>query len=281
MPIRHVTIASYNIHYGYGLDGTYDLKRIAREIGDADIACVQEITQGIVNGDDQVRILADLLGLYAAHHPGVSLAEAGTDRLARRTFGNAILSRWPITTSSAVALPGPRPDGPDDLERSAMSCIINIPDNTAIRVVTTHLTHQASALRLEQIDGLMTYIGSEADKVPIAGSFEFLPDSPSPTMQQPAFTVLAGDFNCEPHSDEYAALLAGYPTMGGQLITLRDLHRDVDRPYTYHNPRKHARAVFDYLLTDTNNPRHSWIDHNANGSDHQPIFSKIELTCPP
>ncbi|WP_369011352.1 endonuclease/exonuclease/phosphatase family protein, partial [Escherichia coli] len=37
---------SYNIHYGVGSDGKYDLARIADIVAKADIVCLQEVTSG-------------------------------------------------------------------------------------------------------------------------------------------------------------------------------------------------------------------------------------------
>ena len=38
--------ATYNIHYGVGADGKYDVPRIADAIADADVMCLQEVTRG-------------------------------------------------------------------------------------------------------------------------------------------------------------------------------------------------------------------------------------------
>ena len=39
-------LASYNIQYGFGLDGRYDLERIVASIANADIIALQEVTRG-------------------------------------------------------------------------------------------------------------------------------------------------------------------------------------------------------------------------------------------
>ena len=37
---------TYNMHYGVGADGRYDLARVADTIASADIVCLQEIVRG-------------------------------------------------------------------------------------------------------------------------------------------------------------------------------------------------------------------------------------------
>lgn len=71
MPLRLIT---WNIQWGRGCDGRVDFPRIvrtAREMADFDVLCVQEVARNFPglpgsNGEDQFRLLADLLPGYAA-----------------------------------------------------------------------------------------------------------------------------------------------------------------------------------------------------------------------
>lgn len=270
------TLATYNIHYGFGQDGTYDLARIAADLAPADIVCLQEITQNVVGTDDQVHELADLLGHHAVFAPGVSLHVEG-DRLARRCFGNAVLSRWPIVSTTTVTLPGPHPSETQDLGRSAIACIIEV-DGHAVRVVTTHLSHRGPAQRLEQVASTMQFLQAEHERLALVGPNAVKLPVPSPSVLRPRLTVLAGDFNCEPDSAEYDALQAGYPGPGGTSVPLRDVHADIARPSTFRHLVTGRSAVFDYILVNRPDVHpQSWIDHEARGSDHQPLFSRIPL----
>lgn len=61
--------AGYNVQYGVGLDGRYDLDRIADAVSDADIIALQEVTRNFArNGyDDMVAGLeARLPGHFSA-----------------------------------------------------------------------------------------------------------------------------------------------------------------------------------------------------------------------
>lgn len=130
-----VRITSYNIHAGVGVDGRYDLERIASVLkrSACDIACLQEVEinfeerrlrpSSARHGDNQAEELAQLLGFnyYSFAGPlsayvaetSKDLEESGQrtscqgsyeevlvrDKAGRAGFGNAILSRFPILES--------------------------------------------------------------------------------------------------------------------------------------------------------------------------------------
>ena len=56
-------VVTYNIQYGIGLDGKYDLERIVDSVRDADIIALQEVTRGFVRngGRDMVAEIEALL----------------------------------------------------------------------------------------------------------------------------------------------------------------------------------------------------------------------------
>jgi endonuclease/exonuclease/phosphatase family metal-dependent hydrolase len=59
-------LVSYNIQYGFGSDGRYDLARAAKVVGGADIIALQEVERHWLrsNEDDQPEILSRLLPDY-------------------------------------------------------------------------------------------------------------------------------------------------------------------------------------------------------------------------
>ena len=59
-------LVSYNIQYGFGSDGRYDLERIARIVDGADVVGLQEVERFWKRSglDDQPAILAELLPRY-------------------------------------------------------------------------------------------------------------------------------------------------------------------------------------------------------------------------
>ncbi|MGO7719026.1 endonuclease/exonuclease/phosphatase family protein, partial [Rhizobium johnstonii] len=59
-----MNFASYNIQYGFGLDGIYDLARIARSLEGADVIALQEVTRGFSRNG-----FADMAADIAAFFP--------------------------------------------------------------------------------------------------------------------------------------------------------------------------------------------------------------------
>ncbi len=96
-------LVSYNIQYGFGSDGRYDLTRAARLIDGADIIALQEVERHWLrsNEDDQPEILSRLLpGYYWVYGPAYDMdaSEQRDGRVfnRRRQFGTMLLSRLPI-----------------------------------------------------------------------------------------------------------------------------------------------------------------------------------------
>ena len=89
-------LVSYNIQYGRGRDGVFDLQRIVDAIASADVIALQEVERywrrsGMV---DQPREIADLLGdYYWVYGAGIDVDASDRDRHGslqnrRRQFGN-------------------------------------------------------------------------------------------------------------------------------------------------------------------------------------------------
>lgn len=95
-------IASYNIHGGKGRDGTLDLRRIASDLRDIDVAGLYEV-HGAAMGDFATQ--AAVIG----EHAGLNAAFLGTERRWWHDhFGNAVLSKSPIAHVHRIPLPGTR-----------------------------------------------------------------------------------------------------------------------------------------------------------------------------
>jgi endonuclease/exonuclease/phosphatase family metal-dependent hydrolase len=98
-------------------------------------------------------------------------------------FGNAILSRWPIIDSTVYHLPAGNAGAADDEGRTLLFAQIDSPVG-AIPMFTTQLNSQPqhSAIRCAQVRATAGVLAQHRS-----------PDFPS---------VLTGDFNADPHSDE-------------------------------------------------------------------------------
>lgn len=99
---QQVRVLSYNIHHGEGVDGRFDLERIAAVIrsADPDLAAIQEVDVRTVrsSGVDQADALARLTGMQVAF--GHTIMHQGG------LYGNAVLSKWPMDGFTTHALPG-------------------------------------------------------------------------------------------------------------------------------------------------------------------------------
>jgi endonuclease/exonuclease/phosphatase family metal-dependent hydrolase len=126
--------STYNIHYGVGADGKYDLTRIADAVAEADIICLQETVRGWPQNGyaDQTAEIGRRLNRYFRFH-GPMEADASTVSAdgfitnRRRSFGNAIVSRWPILWSRGIMLPKMRLMNGFDLQRGYIEAAIAIP----------------------------------------------------------------------------------------------------------------------------------------------------------
>lgn len=218
-----VRFTTYNIQFGIGQDGHYDLGRTVDAVGDADIVCLQEVTTHWerCGGDHQPDLLSSALNMYSVFAGGFELGSkqrdpAGRVDNRRRAFGNMILSRWPVVYSRCHSLGRSPTDIPPDfsnprmdLPRCVLEGVVDVP-GFPVRVMSVHLSHLPGGQRLEQIDGLralLTLLPAEAP----------LWEKPDPMIQpwtQGAHappmvvqTIFAGDFNFEPTDPEYRAML--------------------------------------------------------------------------
>ena len=100
--LRQLRALSYNIHHGRGGDDQVDLERTAKVINDChpDLVALQEVdcrTQR-TGGIDQTAELAKLTGLHAQFARQIDF-EGGQ-------YGQALLSRWPLSDLQIHWLPG-------------------------------------------------------------------------------------------------------------------------------------------------------------------------------
>lgn len=104
-PTQRLRVATYNVHGCVGIDGKRSESRIAEVIASlsVDIIGLQELDQNRARSAaiDQAGAIAKQLGWHHFFHPAMRRAE--------ELYGDAILSRYPITVRHAVELPGLAP----------------------------------------------------------------------------------------------------------------------------------------------------------------------------
>ena len=98
-------VVTYNIHKGIGgVDRRYRLERVIETLNhlEADIVCLQEVDEGVPrsNHDEQAQMLSEALALpHIAFQRNVKLKQG--------SYGNAILSRFPLRDVTHVDLTVP------------------------------------------------------------------------------------------------------------------------------------------------------------------------------
>lgn len=284
---------SYNIQFGFGLDGKFDLERIADAVRGADVIALQEVTRNnpMNQGRDLVAEIRALLPDYfAAYGPNYE-AEIGShlkDGRAvdvRLQFGNMILSKTPILLSRNLLLPRSRSYDRVNLQRGALEAMIDTPLGP-VRFYSVHLDHRGADERLRQIAFLLErLVQYPLEGGAVSGISEMgFPEPPTPE----AFVVM-GDFNMLPGSPEYEAF-AGRPDheFGTPLVARYAVDAalraagDAEPPTTWVDPEDIGNPArfkrIDYCFVHASLAAHvksSRVDAEAIGSDHQPLWVEL------
>ena len=151
-----LVIATWNIHGAVGADGEYAPERVARVLQEinADIVALQEVPLGGAHMANALDVLQDATGLAAA--------SAATCMISGRSYGNAILSRYPIRSTRAIDISfGSRePRGALDAD---IECHASM-----LRIIATHLGLRP-AERRAQIRKLLQVFDTEEMPVILMG----------------------------------------------------------------------------------------------------------------
>ena len=281
---------TYNIQYGIGLDGAYDIGRIADAVRGADLIALQEVTRNNPRngGRDMVAELREALPDYFhVFGPAMDVdfgAKDATGRPAnqRLQFGNMVLSRWPIAASRNLLLPRSRRTSRGNLQRAALEALVMAPSGP-IRIYSIHLDHRGPDERREQLGFLMQRVlGYPLEGGAISGTAELgFAEPPAPE----AF-VLMGDFNMLPDGVEYVGLTGrtdhefGLPLVvscpvdaAARVGAARPTWVDPQRPADESRWKR-----IDYVFVSAGlagRVAASHVDSAAAGSDHLPLWAEL------
>lgn len=284
-------LVTYNIQYGTGRDEKFDLHRIAASLEGADIIALQEVTRNFPRngGVDLVDGLAKLLPDYfQVFGPGMDVDlgardEAGQPSNRRIQFGNMVLSRWPIVATRNLLLPRTRRFDQSNIQRAALEALIVTPTGP-IRIYSTHLDHVDGNERALQIRHLKERVyGYQMDGGAVTGAADYgYPELPCPEE-----FIIMGDFNMLCGSPEYS-LMTGDNGHGDDHRHLAHHPVDVSRlagglpddavSWVYDGAPEMNRLVdfaFIHAALATR-VRRTWLDTEAMGSDHLPLWFELE-----
>ena len=278
-------LASYNIQYGKGKDGQFDLDRIVAELGEQDLIALQEVETHVARSGhvhQAEEIAARLQGMHWVFGPGIDL-DAATDSAPgrRRQFGNMVLSRWPILSSINHTLPKIALHGIFHLQRTLVETVIDAPKGP-LRFCSVHLDHVSTDTRMPQVAYMKEVMLRGHERGASAGGAMNDPtwfDRPLPPQPRPA--IVMGDMNFEPASPEYTALLGDVSPYHGRTLRAHGLadawvlagHHEADGDTLPRDGRLPKRIDHCFVTTDLADKIATMhIDNDATGSDHQPIF---------
>lgn len=286
-------LASYNIQYGKGKDGRFDLDRIVAELGEPDLIALQEVEtaterSGMVHqGEEIARRLDHMHWVYG---PGIDLdasqVVAGKPVHRRRQFGNMVLSRWPILSSINHTLPKIALLNVFHLQRTLIETVIDAPSGP-LRFCSVHLDHVSTDTRMPQVAYMKDILLRGHERGASAGGTVNGPEwADRPMPPQPMRAVVMGDMNFTPDSPEYTALLGDLSRNHGRTIRAHGLadawvlggHDEAAGDTLPRDGREPRRIDHCFVTTDIAGAVTAMeIGEKAQGSDHQPIFVTLDL----
>ena len=206
----YLRVLCYNIHYGQGTDGRYDLERLAAVINKAkpDLVALQEVDVGVKRSGrvHQARRLAELTNMAVRFGP--------TQHYEGGLFGNAVLTRLPIL--DVVIQPLPYTESTAQrvtYPRGAIAVTVRAHGDMTLRFVSTHFQHNVPEDRLAEARAINQLLGQD-DELP---------------------TILAGDMNAVPDSEPIRLLLKRWSN------TARD-------PAAPTSPSQNPKSRIDYIF---------------------------------
>jgi endonuclease/exonuclease/phosphatase family metal-dependent hydrolase len=229
-------VLCYNIHHGRGGDDQVDLERLAKVIHDCqpDLVALQEVDHRTrrTGGVDQTAELARLTGLHAQFARQIDF-EGGQ-------YGQAILSRWPLSDLQIHWLPG----DPAREQRIVATCQVDLPGRQLL-FGTTHLHHNNPDMRLRQAREITNALGSRAETV-----------------------ILAGDLNAEPEHAPIAELHKFWAIVdsASELKTFPAVEPSKQIDYILFRPVDTLRIVSSQVIEE------------PMASDHRPLLAVLEWT---
>ena len=244
--LPQLRVLCYNIHYGQGMDGEYDVARLAEVIKAAkpDLVALQEVDVGVKRSGrvHQLQKLGELTGLTARYGP--------TQHYEGGLFGNAVLTRLPILDEHIQPLP--YTEATPELQtypRGALVITVQAPDGKPLRFISTHFQHNVPEDRVEEAKAVNTLFAAESDH---------------------QRTILAGDFNATPDAEPIS------------ILEQRWKHA-IDEARAPSAPSVKPKSRIDYVFFRAAAEFRvvsSEVLPEAMASDHRPVLAVLELLQP-
>ncbi|WP_433130372.1 endonuclease/exonuclease/phosphatase family protein [Micromonospora sp. CA-240977] len=235
-PPERLTVVAYNIRMGFGLDGRFDLTGLteAVERQRPDVVLLSEVDRAwlLNGGHDTLDLLADRLGMPYVFGPA-----------ADPVWGDAVLSRWPVTDPRTVALPAVgAPTG-----AQALAVTLDLGAGVRTAVVSTHLQPPPGRGPVVQARAVADFATAYAAGRPL---------------------VVAGDLNTQPGDEAFGQFTAA--GLVDALATARPLAT---------SPADDPREQIDHVFVSPGLTATNPVAPRGTASDHLPVA--VTLTLPP
>lgn len=240
---QRLRVLCYNIHYGQGMDGQYDLERLAAVIERAapDLVALQEVDVGVKRSGrvHQARRLGELTGMAVRFGP--------TQHYEGGLFGNAVLTRLPILDVHIQPLPYTE-STPDRVTypRGAIAVTLRGPDGMPLRFISTHFQHNLPEDRVAQAKAINALFADDDRAIR---------------------TILAGDMNATPDAEPIKILQERWSNATDEPAspTAPSTKPRSRIDYIFYRPATHFRVIEAMVIAD------------SMASDHRPVLAEFEL----
>lgn len=280
-------IVTYNVQWFKGLDNVVDIARVlnvARELADFDALCLQEVAVNYLNltgtkQPNQPALVKQLLpGFEVFFSPAIDeLSPCGT---MRQQFGNLIATRLPVRQVQHTPLPYPNPvtaEPTPSMQRIALTCTVQAPWGS-VRLITSHLEYYNQAMRHAQTQALRDlHLQGCALAAQPTKTEQGTPYQPKPLTTD---TIICGDFNFEPDSEEYATMLQTGAECN--LVNSFDvLHPGTPYPSTFrlfdrsYGPEPVGCDFFFISDSLVHRVKRFEVNQVTQASDHQPVLLEL------
>ncbi len=287
-------LVGYNTQFSRGRDRRIDIARMAEAVRDADLIALQEIERHWLRSGETDQP-AEIAARFPKHHwvygpyfdvDASKTATDGTVTNRRRQFGVMTLSRWPILSSRLHILPKFKTNPVFNMVAGFLETVIDAPGGP-LRHYNVHLCDVTPDERMAQIARLFEVLRSAPQE---GGAWtgrdaDWQTENPPP---MPAEAILTGDFNLVPGSPEYEALVGpkdrdfgyGRVDVGHRLVDawVATGHAE-DEGITFPPQDGYKRGYrIDYSFVTlglASRLKACWIDGDAPGSDHQPVWFEL------
>jgi endonuclease/exonuclease/phosphatase family metal-dependent hydrolase len=287
-------LVDWNIQWGRGVDGRVDLARIvteAKALHDFDVLCLQEVTRGFHEGEQAGGLAggpgSDQFAELAALVPGATVIDAiGSDLppagngVARRQFGNAIVSRLPVRQVLRHSLPWPADPARPSMLRVALEAVLET-DVGPLRVISTHLEFYSETQRLAQIERLRD-LHAEACAHAREPAKAESQASPFADTARPMSAIICGDFNSAFEASAYRRMLEPISYAPSFVDAWTCAHPGEPRAATVglydHDQWPDGPFACDFVfVTEDLKPRIAGceVDQASRSSDHQPMWVEL------